>query len=376
MDYVRQRLLQAVVPVVTFVVTVPLAAAGRGRLEPRHRPAGRQPGRRRGRARRLAVPPAPCATTAPSRGATWRFSVPRLRRGASRRSSIAQGQILAFDVDRGLAGAGFVTLAADAHALHRPRRPDRHLDDLPGDLRHPATAPGRSTELFVKSNRATLLWTLPFAAGSCSSPPTSSPSCSGDEWGPARRTAPGPRGRRPRCSRSASTGSPSTARTSARGRRPSRPSWRRSAFCALAIPGLARRRGRPGSSSAAVPRSPSSSGVRARYVQRAAARRAAPATCSPGLAVPTAVAATAVLALRAALWGSGRPRPRRSPRSRSSLAVVLVLSLRLERSLVAELMSAVRRAGPAEQQPGEGDGDEGERGHLPVPVDAGVQGPR
>src|SRR6185437_10320783 len=92
-------------------------------------------------------------------------------------------------------------------------------------------------------------------------------------------------------------------------------------------------------------------------------------------AVPTAAGAVAVLALRGALWGSGRPEAQAIAELALFGAVVVVLTLRLERPLLTELVTAVRRAGPAQQQPGQGDRDERDGGHLPVPVQAGMQGP-
>jgi O-antigen/teichoic acid export membrane protein len=77
---------------------------------------------------------------------------------------VDQGQILAFDLDRGLAGAGFITLAATF-----ARYADR-ADQIVTSAIYPAVCAlqGRTerlTELFEKSNRATLMWTLPFVAG-------------------------------------------------------------------------------------------------------------------------------------------------------------------------------------------------------------------
>ena len=56
MRFLEQRRLQAVDPVVAFVVTVALAAAGRRLLEPRHRDDRGQARRRRGRRAGVAVP--------------------------------------------------------------------------------------------------------------------------------------------------------------------------------------------------------------------------------------------------------------------------------------------------------------------------------
>src|SRR5437764_3377772 len=71
---------------------------------------------------------------------------------------------MSYDPDSGLAGAGFITVAATL-----TRYADR-ADQIVAAAIYPAVCAlqGRTerlTELFVKSNRATLLWTLPFSAG-------------------------------------------------------------------------------------------------------------------------------------------------------------------------------------------------------------------
>ena len=77
---------------------------------------------------------------------------------------IAQGQVLAFKLDRGLAAVGFLTLAVTL-----TRYVDR-ADQIVTATIYPVICAiqGRARaleELFVKSNRATLIWVLPYAVG-------------------------------------------------------------------------------------------------------------------------------------------------------------------------------------------------------------------
>jgi O-antigen/teichoic acid export membrane protein len=182
MDYLKQRSLQGIVPVVTFVVTIPLAATGFGVWS---LVVGPLAGNLAGAIAAIVVSP-------------YRLKL-RFDRDAMRRYVrfsgpvfvttacwlwINQGQLLAFDVDRGLAGAGFITLAATL-----TRYADR-ADQIVAAAIYPAVCAlqGRTerlTELFVKSNRATLLWTLPFAAGLVLFAPDLVTFVLGDSWEPA-----------------------------------------------------------------------------------------------------------------------------------------------------------------------------------------------
>ena len=98
---------------------------------------------------------------------------------------VPQGQILAFDVDGGIAAAGYITLAVHAHPLRRPRRPDRGDHDLPGDLRRarPARDAGGDVRQ-VEPRDDDLVGRRSARASSCSRP-TSSSFVLGDEWEPA-----------------------------------------------------------------------------------------------------------------------------------------------------------------------------------------------
>ena len=155
MDYARQRLLQAVVPVVAFAVTVPLAAAGVGVWSLVIGPAA---GNLAGIVAALAASPYRLALRYDRAVARryLRFSVPVFVSLVAA-LVVAQGQILAFDVDRGLAWVGFVTLAATLS-----RYIDR-ADTIVTATIYPAICAIRDRtraleELFVRSNRATLLW--------------------------------------------------------------------------------------------------------------------------------------------------------------------------------------------------------------------------
>ena len=124
---------------------------------PRHRAGGRLPRWRRRRAR-ASSPYRAGAALRPRR----RAALPALQR--LRCSSrcvaamvVAQGQVIAFKVDGGLAAAGYITLAATL-----TRYVDR-ADQIVTATIYPAICAiqGRTRaleELFVKSNRATLLW--------------------------------------------------------------------------------------------------------------------------------------------------------------------------------------------------------------------------
>ena len=110
MDFLRQRVLQAIVPVVTFAVTVPLAIAGVGVWSLVIGPFVAN-----------ATAPWPRSASRPIRcgsGATaQRGRATCASRGRSSSASCAllvvlQGQVLAFDLAEGLAAAGFITLAA------------------------------------------------------------------------------------------------------------------------------------------------------------------------------------------------------------------------------------------------------------------------
>jgi SAM-dependent methyltransferase len=162
MDFARQRLLQGVVPVVTFAITVPLAATGVGVWSLVIGPAA---GNLAGVAVAVRASPYPLALRWDRATANryLRFSAWVLAAAAAT-LVVLQGQVLAIDLHDGLRAVGFVTLAATF-----ARYVDR-ADQVVTVTIYPAICAirGRTTalaELFVRSNRATLLWTLPAAAG-------------------------------------------------------------------------------------------------------------------------------------------------------------------------------------------------------------------
>jgi O-antigen/teichoic acid export membrane protein len=162
MDYVRLRSLQAIVPLGTVAVTVPLLLAGVGVWA-------------------LVIGPL-CGNLA-AIAVAWRVSPYRLRlrpdRDAARRYLrfswpvfatsaaallVAQGQIAVFGISGGLAAAGYVTLAATL-----TRYVDR-ADQILATTIYPAIVRVRGRadvleELFAKANRLTLMWAFPFGAG-------------------------------------------------------------------------------------------------------------------------------------------------------------------------------------------------------------------
>jgi O-antigen/teichoic acid export membrane protein len=183
MDFVRQRLLQATIPVVTFAVTVPLAAAtdlGVWSLV-----VGPFVGNVAGIvAANLASPYRLRLRFDRSARARYvRFSWPILV-NALALLVVQQGQVLAFALDEGLAAAGYITLAATL-----TRYADR-ADMVIANTIYPAICAvrdrvGTLEELFVKSNRLTMMWAIPFCLGFVLFAPDLVEFVLGDEWQPA-----------------------------------------------------------------------------------------------------------------------------------------------------------------------------------------------
>src|SRR3954454_1549047 len=183
MDYAKQRALQVIQPVVAVCVTLPLAATGFGVWS-------------------LVVGPAAgylVAVVVSLRVSPYRLAL-RFDRDVARRyvrfsgwvlvallasMAIAQGQVIAFKVDGGLAAAGYITLAATV-----TRYVDR-ADQIVTATIYPAIVVirGRAEslqELFEKSNRVTLLWVLPFTCGVVLFAPDLVEFVLGSDWRPAR----------------------------------------------------------------------------------------------------------------------------------------------------------------------------------------------
>jgi O-antigen/teichoic acid export membrane protein len=163
MDYRRQRSLQAIQPAVSFVITVPLAAATS--LGVWSLIIGQIGGYLAAVAVTLAVSPYKLALRFDRAVAAryLRFSAPILGTVFAM-MVLQQGQILAIKLHDGLAAAGFITLAVTL-----TRYIDR-ADQIVTATIYPAICAiqGRRRpleELYVKSNRATLMWVLPYAVG-------------------------------------------------------------------------------------------------------------------------------------------------------------------------------------------------------------------
>src|SRR3954447_9103131 len=153
MDFLRQRMLQAVIPVVTFCVTVPLAASGVGVWS---LVIGPLVGNVAGIAAALSISPYPLRLRfdADARRRYFAFSWPIFVNSMAL-LVVAQGQVLAFTLDGGLTAAGYITLA-----LTLTRYADR-ADQIVATTIYPAICAVRDRlptleELFVKSNRLTM----------------------------------------------------------------------------------------------------------------------------------------------------------------------------------------------------------------------------
>ena len=161
MDFLRQRMVQGAVPIATFVATLVLLLAG---LDVWGLVLGAMAGNLVAVviAMRLSPYPMRFDLHAPSVRLYATFSWPILF-AAVAGLVIRQGQVFAFDAHLGLAGAGFITLAVVI-----TRYADR-ADQIVTATIYPAICAVTDrkdvmTELFVKSNRVTAMWALPFGA--------------------------------------------------------------------------------------------------------------------------------------------------------------------------------------------------------------------
>jgi len=162
MDFVRVRALQAIIPVLTFCVTVPLAATTHSVWA---LVIGPFVGNSAAVLVGIRVSPYRLALRfdQAARSRYFRFSWPIfVSTGAL--LLVQQGQIFAFKLDGGLAAAGYITLAVTL-----TRYADR-ADQIIATTIYPAicvVADRLRTleEIFVKSNRVALMWVLPFCAG-------------------------------------------------------------------------------------------------------------------------------------------------------------------------------------------------------------------
>jgi O-antigen/teichoic acid export membrane protein len=162
MEYARQRMLLAIDPVIAFVVTVALCAAGLGYW-------GLVVGAVAGSAAGGIV----CVAYSPyrmrlrfDRGTAReyvRFSWPLVGLGLSG-ILVVQGALLVANHSVGLAGVGAIGLATSIAAFAN------RVDGIVSETIYPAVVAvadraERLAEVFVKSNRVALMWAMPFAVG-------------------------------------------------------------------------------------------------------------------------------------------------------------------------------------------------------------------
>jgi O-antigen/teichoic acid export membrane protein len=339
MDYLRLRVLQAIVPLGTVVVTVPLLLAGVGVW---------------------ALVIGPFCGNAAAVLAAWRTSPYPLRLRldgmAARRYLrfswpifatslatllVAQGQLALFGLSEGLAAAGWITLAATV-----TRYVDR-ADQILATTIYPAIVRVRDRvevleELFAKSNRLGLMWAFPFGAGLALFGADLVDFVLGEEWEPAIVLI----GGLAVATALQQVGYNWFSFYRARGE-----SWPQavesavfaSSFALLAVPGWLAGgswwfvAGRAGCAACVLL-------VRARYV-----RRLLPGARLGALAVraaaPLAVATAPVLAVRLALWGGDRPLAQALAELALWLGGLALATHRLERGLLAELIGYLRDRG-------------------------------
>ncbi|MEA2374433.1 MAG: lipopolysaccharide exporter [Thermoleophilaceae bacterium] len=182
MDFVRQRGLQAIVPLATFAATVTLVALGMGVWG---LVLGALVGNSLAAWAAIRVSPYPLRLRlhGPSVRRYARFSWPILV-AAVAGLAIRQGQLFAFNAKLGLAGAGFITLAATL-----TRYADRADQAVTATI-YPAICAVKDerrsmTELFTKSNRLTAMWALPFGAALALFAPDLVRWVLGEKWAPA-----------------------------------------------------------------------------------------------------------------------------------------------------------------------------------------------
>ena len=337
MDFLRQRLLLAVGPVVTFVVVIGLVLADVGVWSLLIGPAV---GNAASAAAAIAVSP-------------YRLEL-RFEREAARRyfhfswpifvSSVAmlvvlQGQLIAFDTWDGITAVGHLTLA---YTL--TRYADR-ADHVVASTIYPAICAvgdrvATLEELFDKSNRAAMLWSVPFCAGVVLfAPDLVEFVLGGDEWEPATVLLQGL--------------AIATALQQLgfnwfsfyRARGESRPQAVEAAvmaggFLVLAVPGLALW----GATGFVVGRAAVSLAmlaVRGRYVHRLLPGVRLCALAARGT-MPVAIGTAAALLVRLALWGGERPLWEALLELAVFLAVTALATRALERDLLREFARYLR----------------------------------
>lgn len=181
MEFARQRTLQAVDPIVGFVVTVSLAIAGAGYWS---LIAGTVAGAWAGAVVALAYAPYRLAIRyeAGSAREYVHFSWPLLVAGLSG-IAIAQSSIIAGEQTLGLTGVGIIALASSISFY------TNRVDSIITQTLYPAICAVRDRtdlllESFVKSNRLALLWGVPFGVGIALFAPDLVHFVLGEKWAP------------------------------------------------------------------------------------------------------------------------------------------------------------------------------------------------
>jgi PST family polysaccharide transporter len=349
MDYRRQRSLQAIQPVVGFAVTVPLAAATS--LGVWSLVVGQVAGYVVAVAATLRVTPYRLALRYDRAVAAryLRFSGPILATIACT-LIIAQGQILMIKLHDGLAAAGFITLAVTL-----TRYIDR-ADQIVTATIYPAICAIQGQrralqETYLKSNRATLLWVLPYAVGVVLFAPDLVHFVLGEAWAPAVVLLQG----------LAVVGAVTQLGFNwfsfFRAHGDSRPPAVEAvagmvAFLALVPAGLLLD-GFDGFVLARIAAALVPLAVRGVFVRRLLGDVRFRQIVAPTL-IPILLAAAAPLVLRAILWGNRRTLAQAIAELVLFVAVYTALALRRERALVGELLGAMRGGAGGPVGPGRG----------------------
>jgi O-antigen/teichoic acid export membrane protein len=336
MDYRRQRSLQAIQPFVSFVITVPLAAAtdlGVWSLV-----IGQIAG--------YLVAVAAALTASPYRlrlrfdpevaHRYLRFSAPILLTVLAA-MLIAQGQILAIKLHDGLAAAGYITLAVTL-----TRYIDR-ADQIVTATIYPAICAIQNQrraleELYLKSNRATLMWVLPYAVGIVLFAPDLPAFILGEQWQPAVVLLQG------LAIVGALTQLGFNWFSFYRAHGDTRPPAIEAAvgaiaFLALAVPGLLID-GFDGFIIGRIAAALIVLGVRGVYIRRLLPGVRYETLLAPTL-LPIALATAAVAIVRAALWGGHRPLAQAIAELALFIVIYGVTAMRRERELLGELFGAM-----------------------------------
>jgi O-antigen/teichoic acid export membrane protein len=337
MDFGRQRMLQAIQPLVGFVVTVPLAAAtdlGVWSLI-----VGQVAGYAVAVVAALAASPYRLRLRYDRRVAAryLRFSAPVLVTVVSA-LVIAQGAILVIKLHDGLAAAGYITLAVTL-----TRYIDR-ADQIVTATIYPAICAIQGErraleELYVKSNRATLIWVLPYAVGIVLFAPDLVKFVLGPSWEPAVVLLQG------LAVVGALTQLGFNWFSFFRAHGDTRPPAVEAAvaavaFLALAVPGLLAD-GFDGFVYGRIAGALLVLAVRAFYTRRLLPDARFRVLLEPSL-LSIVLATAATVALRLALWGGSRTLAQAIVELAVFAAVYAAMALRRERSLVNELLGAVR----------------------------------